>query len=54
MKKFYFALMALLGVNTCAFADNWMSHLPDETYVVHGHGVDSTIEILKRTNPYFK
>ena len=33
MKKFYFALMALLGVNTCAFADNWMSHLPDETYV---------------------
>lgn len=33
MKKFYFALMALLGLNTCAFADNWMSHLPDETYV---------------------
>ena len=29
-------------------------NLPDETYVVHGHGVDSTIEILKRTNPYFK
>lgn len=29
-------------------------NLPDETYVVHGHGVDSTIEILKRENPYFK
>ncbi len=29
-------------------------NLPDETYVVHGHGVDSTIAILKRENPYFK
>ena len=29
-------------------------NLPDETYVVHGHGVDSTIGILKRENPYFK
>ena len=27
--------------------------LPDETYVVHGHDVDSTIEILKKQNPYF-
>lgn len=29
-------------------------NLPDETYVVHGHGLDSTIEILKKTNPNFK
>lgn len=29
-------------------------NLPDETYVVHGHGVDSTIELLKQQNPYFK
>lgn len=28
-------------------------NLPDETYVVHGHGIDSTIEILKKSNPYF-
>lgn len=28
-------------------------NLPDETYVMHGHGVDSTIEILKHKNPYF-
>lgn len=28
-------------------------NLPDETFVVHGHGADSTIETLKRTNPYF-
>ena len=27
--------------------------LPDDTYVVHGHGIDSTIEILKHQNPYF-
>ena len=27
-------------------------NLPDETYVVHGHGVDSTMEILRRQNPY--
>ena len=27
---------------------------PDETFVVHGHGVDSTIAILKKENPYFK
>lgn len=29
-------------------------NLPDETYVVHGHGVDSTIGLLKTQNPYFK
>lgn len=29
-------------------------NLPDETYVVHGHGVDSTISQLKAENPYFK
>lgn len=29
-------------------------NLPDDTYVVHGHGNDSTIETLKKTNPYFK
>ncbi len=29
-------------------------NLPNETFVVHGHGMDSTIEILKRENPYFK
>lgn len=27
--------------------------LPDDTYVVHGHGTDSTIGILKSQNPYF-
>lgn len=29
-------------------------NFPDETFVVHGHGIDSTIEILKRENPYFR
>lgn len=29
-------------------------NLPDETFVVHGHGMDSTIEILKNENQYFK
>lgn len=29
-------------------------NLPDETYVVHGHGIDSTIGLLKKENPYFK
>lgn len=29
-------------------------NLPDETYVVHGHGLDSTIAMLKRHNPNFK
>ena len=28
--------------------------LDDDTYVVHGHGVDSTIEILKKQNQFFK
>lgn len=28
-------------------------NLPDETYVVHGHGPDTTIGILKQRNPYF-
>ncbi|MBD5401070.1 MBL fold metallo-hydrolase [bacterium] len=29
-------------------------NMPDDTYVVHGHGPDSTIDILKRDNPHFK
>ncbi len=29
-------------------------NLPDDTYVVHGHGPDSTIDILRRENPYFR
>ena len=29
-------------------------NLPDEIYVVHGHGLDSTIGILKKQNPFFK
>lgn len=29
-------------------------NLPDDTYVVHGHGPDSTVEILKKENIYFK
>lgn len=28
--------------------------LDDETYVVHGHGMDTTIEWLKKHNPFFK
>ncbi len=28
-------------------------NLPDETFIVHGHGIDSTIDIQKRENPYF-
>ena len=28
--------------------------LDDETYVVHGHGMDTTIGWLKKHNPYFK
>ena len=27
--------------------------LPDETYVVHGHGTDTTIEYLKKNNKFF-
>lgn len=29
-------------------------NLPDNTYVVHGHGPDSSIAILRTTNPWFK
>lgn len=29
-------------------------NLSDDTYIVHGHGPDSTIGSLKQTNPYFK
>lgn len=29
-------------------------NFPDETFVVHGHGIDSTIALLKTENPYFK
>ena len=29
-------------------------NLPDDVYVVHGHGPDSTIESLHRENPYFR
>jgi len=29
-------------------------NLPADTYVVHGHGPDSTIESLRQNNPYFK
>lgn len=28
-------------------------NLPDDTFVVFGHGMNSTIEMLKRENPYF-
>ena len=28
-------------------------NLPDQTYVVHGHGIDSTIGWLKSNHPYF-
>lgn len=29
-------------------------NLPGNTYVVHGHGPDSNIDILRKTNPWFK
>lgn len=29
-------------------------NFPEETFVVHGHGVDSTIDVLKKENSYFK
>ena len=29
-------------------------NLPADTYVVHGHGTDSTIAGLKESNPYFR
>ncbi len=44
--------------NTCelrgAIANLHDMNLPDETFVVHGHGLDSTIGILKAENHYFK
>lgn len=46
------------GSDACALRNSvarlYDLNLPDETYVVHGHGVDSTIGILKAQNPYFK
>ncbi len=43
--------------NTCelrgAIANLYDMNLPDETFVVHGHGIDSTIAILREKNPYF-
>ncbi|MBQ6736415.1 MAG: MBL fold metallo-hydrolase [Alphaproteobacteria bacterium] len=29
-------------------------HLPDDTYIVHGHGEDSMIGWLKQNHPFFK
>ncbi len=29
-------------------------NFPEETFVVHGHGVDSAIDVLKKENSYFK
>ena len=29
-------------------------HLPDDTYIVHGHGEDSMIGFLKQNHPFFK
>lgn len=29
-------------------------NFPEETFVVHGHGIDSTIGVLKKENSYFK
>ncbi len=44
--------------NTCdlrgSIADLHDMDLPIETFVVHGHGIDSTIETLKAKNTYFK
>jgi len=37
-----------------SIAEIYNMNLPDETYVVHGHGLDSTIGILKQHNPNFK
>ncbi len=48
----------LPGGNACelraSIAELHDMNLPDETFVVHGHGLDSTIEILKAENHYFK
>ncbi len=44
--------------NTCelraSIANLHDMNLPDETFVVHGHGIDSTIATLREKNPYFK
>lgn len=37
-----------------SISDLYKMNLAADTYVVHGHGPDSTIEILRRDNPYFK
>ncbi len=46
------------GADACALLKSisrlYDLNLPDETYVVHGHGMDSTIGILKAQNPYFR
>lgn len=36
-----------------SISDLFARNLPDDTYVVHGHGDDSMIGILKKNNPYF-
>ena len=33
--------------------DLYNKNLPEETYVVHGHGMDTTIEYLKKNNKFF-
>ncbi len=37
-----------------SIANLYNLNLGDETYVVHGHGMDSTIKSLKEKNPYFR
>lgn len=37
-----------------SIANLYNLNLDNETYVVHGHGVDTTIEQLKKNNPYFR
>lgn len=37
-----------------SISDLYDMNLPDDTYVVHGHGVDSLIGKLKTENPVFK
>ena len=36
-----------------SIANLMVRNLPDDTYVVHGHGDDSMIGTLKKYNPYF-
>ncbi len=47
----------LPGGDGCTLRDSianlYNMNLPDDAFVVHGHGVDSTIEILRAQNPYF-